>query len=48
MRVFTKQLVMKCATLFASLALLIAAGSVQTTCLFMSYQPDMPDELKCE
>jgi cyclic lactone autoinducer peptide len=48
MRVLTKQFITKWATLFASLALLIATSSVQTTCLFMSYQPDVPDELKCE
>lgn len=47
MRVFAKQLITKWATLFASLALLVAASSVQTTCLFMSYQPDVPEELKC-
>lgn len=47
-KALTKRFVAKWATMFASLALLIAASSVQTTCLFMSYQPDLPDELKCE
>jgi len=46
MRVLTKQFITKWVTLFASSALLIAASSVQTTCLIMSCQLDMPDELK--
>lgn len=29
----------------ASLALLLAVNSVSNTCCFLSYQPDVPDEL---
>lgn len=36
----------KCTTLVASLALLVAASTVSSTCVFLAYQPDLPEELK--
>lgn len=30
----------------ASLALIMAMNSVSNTCCFLSYQPDVPDELQ--
>ena len=33
------------AGMIASLALLLAVSSIQSTCLFMAYQPDVPNEL---
>lgn len=42
--------VKKTAALFsgwiASMAVLLAITSVQNTCLFMAYQPELPEELK--
>lgn len=32
--------------LFASIALLLAVYSVNSTCVFMTYQPDVPEKLK--
>lgn len=39
-------LISKIAPVFASLALLVAVSNVNSTCLFMAYQPDVPEELK--
>ncbi len=36
------QKIMSCA---ASLALMLAINSVSNTCCFLSYQPDIPEEL---
>lgn len=36
----------KLGTLLASAAMLLAISSVSSTCLFMLYQPDVPEELK--
>lgn len=38
-------LVMKLATPLAALAMMVAMSNAGNTCLFMAYQPDMPDEL---
>lgn len=35
----------KLSGLAASVALLFAISSVNSTCVFMSYQPDVPEEL---
>lgn len=35
----------KYATLMAGLAIMLATVNVNSTCLFMSYQPDVPEEL---
>lgn len=34
------------ASCLASLATLVAISNANSTCLFMSYQPDIPEELK--
>ena len=34
------------AALMAGLAIMLATVHVNSTCLFMSYQPDVPEELK--
>ena len=36
----------KYAALMAGLAIMLATVNVNSTCLFMSYQPDVPEELK--
>lgn len=36
----------KLSGVIASLALLIAISNVNSTCMFASYQPDIPDELE--
>lgn len=33
--------------LVSSMALVAAVGSVGSMCWFMTYQPDVPDELMC-
>lgn len=40
-RVFSKY-----AALMAGLAIMLATVNVNSTCLFMSYQPDVPEELR--
>lgn len=35
----------KCATLMSSLAMVVAIGSTGATCVFLSHQPDIPEEL---
>lgn len=39
------RLVFKLSNFVASIALLLAVTSVSNTCCFMSYQPDLPEEL---
>lgn len=39
-------IILKISGLIASLAMVVAVGNVNSTCLFVSYQPDIPDELK--
>lgn len=41
-----RNIVFKCATLMASLAMVVAIGSAGATCVFLSHQPDLPDELR--
>ncbi len=36
----------KLSGVIASLALFVAISNVDSTCLFASYQPDVPEELK--
>lgn len=43
---FKKKTLYKLGHLLASLALLLATYSVNSTCLFMTYQPEVPDKLK--
>lgn len=43
---FKKNTLYKLGRLLASLALLLATYSVNSTCLFMTYQPEVPDQLK--
>ena len=35
----------KLGTLLASIAMILAVASVGNTCVFMFYQPDVPEEL---
>lgn len=39
-------LLIKIASWITSMALLIAVQSVAHTCMFMTYQPDLPEELR--
>lgn len=32
--------------IIAGVAVMVALSNVQSTCLFLTYQPDIPDELK--
>ena len=36
----------KYVALMAGMAIMLATVNVNSTCLFMSYQPDVPEELK--
>lgn len=45
MRKVVNKLFSSFAGMIASLALLLAVSSIQSTCLFMAYQPDVPNEL---
>jgi cyclic lactone autoinducer peptide len=45
MKVKVLNLLQKLATPLAALAMMVAIGNAGSTCLFMAYQPDMPDEL---
>ena len=35
-----------CATLLASLAVMVAVNGAGNTCVFLAYQPDVPEELR--
>ena len=39
-------MIIKSAALMAGLAIMLATFNVNNTCLFLSYQPDVPEELK--
>lgn len=39
------KILVRCASLMATLAVMVATYNVNSTCLFMSYQPDVPEEL---
>lgn len=40
------QTLFKFATAMAALTVMVATFNVNSTCLFMSYQPDVPEELQ--
>ena len=42
----TQKIISSCATLLASLAVMIAVNGVGNTCVFLAYQPDVPEELR--
>lgn len=41
-----KNLLFKCATSFASLALVFATVGANVTCSFIAHQPEQPEEMK--
>lgn len=45
MKTMVNHTMVKLGTLLASAAMLFAISSVSSTCAFMLYQPDVPDEL---
>lgn len=45
MKTMVNQTMVKLGTLLASAAMLLAISSVGSTCMFMFYQPDVPEEL---
>lgn len=46
MRQIIKKVMISIGQLSASVALLIAVYSVNSTCMFMTYQPDIPEGLR--
>ncbi len=40
------KIIFKLSGLVAGLAVLLAISNVNSTCMFASYQPDVPEELK--
>lgn len=46
MKITTKNTLTKIGHIFASLVMLLAVYSTSSTCMFMTYQPDVPDKLK--
>ncbi len=46
MRTMVNRTKVKLGTLLASVAMLLAVSSVSSTCGFMLYQPDVPEELR--
>lgn len=46
MKVRINNLLLKLAASVANLALLCAVTNANSTCLFLSYQPDVPEELQ--
>lgn len=45
MKTMVSQTMVKLGALLASAAMLLAISSVSSTCFFMLYQPDVPEEL---
>lgn len=45
MKTMVNQTMVKLVALLASIAMFMAISSVGSTCVFMLYQPDMPEEL---
>ena len=45
MKLKVRNALVKMSSLAASVAMLLALTSVSSTCIFMSYQPDVPEEL---
>lgn len=46
MKTLVNQTMVKLGALLASAAMFLAISSVSSTCLFMLYQPDVPEELR--
>lgn len=46
MKAMVNSVMVKLGTLLASTAMLFAATSMCSTCVFMLYQPDVPEELQ--
>lgn len=46
MKAMINQAMVKLSAILASVAMLLAISSVSSTCGFMLYQPDVPEELK--
>lgn len=46
MKKLVSWMTMHCGHMIASLALLVATVSVGTTCIFNSYQPEVPESLR--
>ena len=46
MKTMVNQTMVKLGTLLASAAMFLAVSSVSSTCGFMLYQPDVPEELQ--
>ncbi len=46
MKTMVKRIMVKLGALLASATMFLAFSSVNSTCLFMLYQPDVPDELQ--
>lgn len=46
MKTMVNKSMVKLGTLLASAAMFLAVSSVGNTCVFMLYQPDVPDELQ--
>ncbi len=46
MKLQIRGILMKIATSMAALAVLCAVSNVNTTCMFLTYQPDVPEELQ--
>lgn len=46
MKTMVNQAMVKLGALLASAAMFLAISSISSTCLFMLYQPDVPEELQ--
>lgn len=46
MKIITNKTLINIGHLFACLVMLLAVYSVNSTCMFMTYQPDVPEKLK--
>lgn len=46
MKTMVNHTMVKLGALLASAAMLLAVSSVGSTCVFMLYQPDVPEELR--
>ena len=46
MKAKTRNLIWRIMSCAASFALVLAINSVSNTCCFLSYQPDVPEELR--
>lgn len=41
-----RSFIFKCASLLASLAMITAISSAGSTCVMLTYQPELPEELR--